>query len=87
MEPITIKLTYPIAIGDETITELTIKRRPKTKDLKAMDQAQGEVGKSAALLARLAEVPDSWIDQLDAVDFTAAASVVDGFLSGSHTGK
>lgn len=87
MDPITIKLKFPISVGDETISELTVKRRPKTRDLKAMDQATGEIGKAAALLARLADVPESWIDQLDAVDFTECGAVVDGFLSSSHTGK
>ena len=85
--PIKIKLQYPIMAGDEKLTELIIKRRPITKDLKAMDEAKGEVGKSAALLARLADIPPSWVDQLDASDFTNAAEVIGNFLSTSHTAK
>jgi hypothetical protein len=46
-----------------------------------MDQEKGEVAKSAALLAQLAEVPTSWIDQMDASDFTKAAAIVSDFLS------
>jgi hypothetical protein len=78
--PIEIKLQYPITIGDERIEALTIKRRAKAKDLKAMDGISGEIGKSAALLAQLADVPVSYIDQMDAADFTRAAAVVADFL-------
>ena len=78
--PIEVELSYPLTIGDEKIAKLAIKRRPLTKDLRAMDQEKGEVAKSAALLARLADVPVSWVDQMDASDFTRAAEIVGGFL-------
>lgn len=79
--PIKISLTYPVeAFGDE-IKELEIKRRPTTKDLKAMDSETGEVAKTAALLAKLAEVPPATVDQMDASDFSKAADIVQGFLS------
>lgn len=85
--PIEISLNYPIMVGDERIDKLVISRRPKAKDLRFMDQNTGEVSKSAALLARLTENPESVIDQMDASDFTHAASIVAGFLSESHTSK
>ena len=81
MEPIVITLKHPIEIGDEKVEKLTIKRRATAKDLRCMDQEKGEIAKSAALLARLAEVPVRWVDQMDAADFTVAAEVVGSFLS------
>lgn len=81
MEPIKIELNYPVQAFGEEIKELVIKRRPTTKDLKAMDAEKGEVGKSAALLAKLCEVPTATIDALDAADFSKAAEVIGGFLS------
>ena len=78
--PVTIKLDHPIEAGTDKITELVISRRPKTRDLKKMDEEKGEIAKSAALLATLADVPVSWIDQMDASDFMRAAEVVGNFL-------
>jgi hypothetical protein len=79
--PIKIPLTYPVEAFGEDIKELQIKRRPTTKDLKVMDSEKGEVGKTAALLAKLTEVPPATIDKMDAADFSKASDVVTGFLS------
>lgn len=81
MEPITIKLSHPVEAFGEQVSELVIKKRPKAKDLRAMDSEKGEVGKTAALMAQLTGVPSSTIDQLDAADFMKASEVVEGFLS------
>lgn len=78
--PIKVELNYPIQAFGEEVRALEIKRRPTTKDLKAMDGEKGEVAKTAALMARLCEVPPSSIDQMDAADFARAAEVVGGFL-------
>jgi hypothetical protein len=79
--PIEISLNYPVEAFGEQISKLVIKRRPTTKDLKAMDAATGEIAKTAALVARLCEVPPATIDQMDAADFTRAADMVQDFLS------
>lgn len=79
--PIKIELNYPIQAFGEEMRELQIKRRPTTKDLKAMDGEKGEVSKTAALMARLCDVPPSSIDQMDASDFARAAEIVGNFLS------
>ena len=79
--PITIDLQHPVTVGEETLERLVIKRRPKAKDLKAMDRHKGDVAKTCALIACLAEIPDSWVEQLDSSDFTRAAEVVGDFLS------
>jgi hypothetical protein len=78
----TIQLQHPVEIratdtGEvvETVTHLAL-RRPTARDLRAMDKAQGEVGKSIALLATLARVPPSTIELLDAADYLAAAEVL-----------
>ena len=78
--PISISLNYPVQAFGEEIAELKVQRRPTTKDLKAMDGEKGEVAKTAALMARLCDVPPSTIDAMDAADFSRAAEVVGGFL-------
>ena len=78
--PIEIALKHPFEVGDETVDKLIINRRPKAKDLKAMDQESGDIAKSACLLATLAEVPTVYVDQMDARDFMRAAEIVGSFL-------
>lgn len=81
MKPIIIDLEHPIEANGEQLAKLTIGRRPTVADLKAMDGQKGEVAKTSALLAKLAGVPPSSIDQMDAGDFMRAGEVVEGFLS------
>jgi hypothetical protein len=76
---VTVALAYPIKVEGADVTTLTLKR-PKTLDLKVMDQAKGDTDKTARLIARLANVPPSSVDQLDGSDFTALSEVVAGFL-------
>lgn len=84
----TYKLKHPIELRNketgavtETITEFTI-RRPKGKQLKAMDRADGEVGRTLALMAAVCDQPPSVMDQLDVEDFAALGEVLDGFFGG-----
>lgn len=80
--PHAIALAHPIEIRDKDSGELIERiealqlRPPTARDLRAMDKAQGEVGKSIALLAALASVPPSTIDLLDAADYLAASEVL-----------
>lgn len=76
----TIKLTYPVEAEGRTIDEITI-RRPKARDLRKMETAKGgEIAKSIDLIANLAELPPSAIEDLDASDFQALSEQVAGFL-------
>ena len=76
-----ITLKYPIIVNDEQVTEITLPERLKLKHMKAMDNATGEIGKLAALIASLAELPLSAVDQIDVEDFNAIAEVAGGFLA------
>lgn len=75
-----IQLEYPVEAEGQTIDAITI-RRPKARDLKRMEVAKGgEIAKSIDLIANLAELPPSAIEDLDAADFQAVSEVVAGFL-------
>ncbi|USH01055.1 phage tail assembly protein [Grimontia kaedaensis] len=77
----TITLDYPIDVEGERIDVITL-RRPKARDLKHMETAKGgEIAKSIGLIANLAELPPSAIDDLDASDFQTVSDVVAGFLT------
>ena len=78
-----IKLQYPIIFNDEQVTEINLPERMKLKHLKAMDNAVGEVGKIAALIGAMAELPLSVVDQIDVDDFNAIAEVAGNFLAQS----
>lgn len=77
-EPITFK---PSKMDDErTLDRLTLPRTVKGKHLKAMDQAQGEMGKTLALIAALARVPARAADDLNSADIDLVMRVVEPFL-------
>lgn len=60
----------------ETITELKL-RKPKGKILKALDRAEGEVGKTLALIAAMAGLPPSTMDELGPQDFVDLGEVIE----------
>lgn len=74
-----IKLKHPVKMGDETVETVTLKR-PTVKHLKIMDAAQGDISKTASLIAELASLPQKVVDDIDAEDFGAIAEVLGGFF-------
>lgn len=81
--PITIQLSTPVTFEGYTITELNI-RRPKVRDLRAMEQAIAgkptQLDQGAAMVALLTGIPEAAVEELDAGDFTRASEVIAGFF-------
>ena len=71
----TVTLREPIEINGAKIGVLTL-RRPKVRDLEAIDKIAGETAKTVALIANLSELPPQTIRELDAADFAAASKAV-----------
>lgn len=82
MSDTTVTLTHPIEAHGETLAVLTL-RRPRVKDLRAMDEAKGDVGRAAALIGALAGLTPREVDQLDAEDFARLGQAVADFLPGA----
>lgn len=78
-------LQHPVSIGPATYTVLTC-RRPKVKDIAAMDVASKDTENSAeltgaiVLISLLAGIPISVVDELDVEDFTKLSEHVLSFL-------
>jgi hypothetical protein len=80
----TVTLSKPITgPTGETVTAITL-RRPKAKDMRAMDNAKGEIGKSLALAGQLSGIPAPLLDNLDGSDFIELSEAVQGFLKPSQ---
>lgn len=79
----TVTLEFPIQSMGEKVTTITL-RRPKVKEARAMDSASGSVGKTAALIGKLAEMEPSAVDTIDLVDFTSLSEVIEGFTKRSR---
>ena len=78
-----VKLNYPIMCEGIEVDTIHL-RRPKARDLKKMEKTKGgEVSQSIDLIADLAEMPPSAIEDLDAADFQKIGEVVSGFLGRS----
>jgi len=77
-------LTVPVAgpKPDEKITELKVRTDIRARDLASTDAAKGEVAKGIRLLAKLAELPPSTIDDLSATDFSAIMEKLGPFVPG-----
>ena len=85
--PITITLGIPVFIDGSTITELSI-RRPKVRDLRALEEATqvkpSQLDQGAALLSLLAGIPEAAVEEMDATDFARASEVIAGFFEGAR---
>ena len=66
--------------GERTVETLSLPKKVKGKHLKKMDQASGEIGKGLALVAALAGVPASAMDELDARDMDLCLVAIEPFL-------
>jgi hypothetical protein len=87
MDPIKIKLQYPIAFGSETIDSVEISRRIKVKDVQAT-AGKTDVEASIILGYRLTGLSPATFAELDAVDFAAVSDAIAPFLpSGLTDGK
>ncbi len=78
-----VKLSQPLKVGETTITEVTI-RRPKVRDLRAMEDARkpgaSEMDQGIAMAATLCDIPVEAMDDMDAGDFAAISEVIARFF-------
>jgi hypothetical protein len=71
---------------EETLLEVGAEiqlRRIKGKDLRAMDDHAGEMGKAFAIMAKVTNQQVSVIDAMDAEDIAGLQEQLDGFLPAS----
>jgi hypothetical protein len=76
---ITVDLKYPVPSEGETKSTITL-RRPRIKELRAMDAAKGNVSATALLIGALAAWAPSSVDLIDAADFNAISEGLQSFL-------
>jgi len=82
MSKTNVKLAEPIVVGGQKITEVTL-RRPKVKDLRALDHldvSANDLARGIEMAAILTGLTPQTIDELDAADFAAISDVIAGFL-------
>jgi hypothetical protein len=72
---IEITLREPVTLNGASIGVLRL-RRPKVRDLEAIDKVSGETAKTVALIANLAEWTPDQVRELDAADFASASKAV-----------
>lgn len=77
----TFKLNTPIKFGENTITELQL-RRPKGKDLRRLGQ-DIRIGDLLDIASKLAGQAPAVIDELDGEDTMRLAEVIGDFLGRS----
>lgn len=85
----TYQLKYPVELKNtqgevtDTLKEITLDRlNGKAMREIANARAKGEGDMMAVLVSKSAKLPPSTVDQLDAEDFTEAASIASGFIGG-----
>ena len=78
-----VKLARPIRAEERMITEVVI-RRPKVRDLRAMEKMRQpggtELDQGIAMAAALCDLPREAMDEMDAADFAAVSEVLGSFL-------
>lgn len=70
-----IPLREPVEIHGVKVGALAL-RRPKVRDLEAIDKVSGETVKTVMLIAHLSEWTPEQVRELDAADFAAASRAV-----------
>lgn len=68
--------------GERTLERLTMPKKIKGKHLVATDQAQGEMGKALALLAKLAGIPRHAAHELSGKDIDLCMEAIEPYLPG-----
>ena len=77
---VTIQLKFPIPFGDDTITEVTV-RRPKGKDLKGLHNLKESHDDQLKLIARLIDHPLKVVEEMDmGTDLQAVGDAAMAFL-------
>ena len=76
----TVTLDHPITVDGAEVKSLSF-RRCKVRDLQAIEKISGDISKTAALAANLAEVPSDAFSEMDAADFAKVGEVIEGFLA------
>ena len=75
-----VKLKNPSTVNGVEISEIKV-RRPKVKDTSAARAAsKDEAAQEVALLANLADLAPTDIEELDMVDYKACQKVLAGFF-------
>ncbi|KAB7624319.1 phage tail assembly protein [Alkalilimnicola sp. S0819] len=83
----TFTLTEPVDAHGKQITELTL-RKPKAKQLKLLGEYANEVEAMYEMMAELADVPPSTIDELEVEDIEGMTAWLEGFFKRRRrTGK
>ena len=76
---VVVALDFPIKYGEETVTEIGLKR-PKAKHLKNLVGKTDEE-KAFNLAVKLSGRPPSFFDEVDGVDFIKVTGVIGDFLA------
>ncbi len=75
-----IRLTQPVMVDGELFNEISL-RRPKVRDRLAVERlGSNDADKEVALIANLAELPPSTIEELDLADYAKVQGVLQDFL-------
>lgn len=78
-EPIIVKISDPIEAHGKMLDELEL-QRPKMKHMKARDDATGQIEATIKVVASLAGVPPSSIEELTPVDFAKVEEALRPFF-------
>ncbi len=82
--PYSYTLLYPVQLKGrdgtviKSVSSITLLRRPKGKDLRATDKAEGDAGKAILLIASISGELPMVIDELDSEDIAALGELLGG---------
>lgn len=78
----TFTLATPVKDMDGAPLDTLELRKPKAKDLRALDKVDGEIAGMYEIVSRCSGVPVSEIDEMELADLTPVIDWVSGFLPG-----
>jgi hypothetical protein len=79
--PITVKLLDPVEYGSERITEVTITRKARVKDIMNLNfTGEYKIQSEVALFSRLLRLPAPAVEMLSLDDYLAITDAISPFL-------
>ncbi|WP_127076138.1 phage tail assembly protein [Rhodomicrobium lacus] len=75
-------LQYPLKVSGKGVSIIDL-RRPKVRDIAAVEKvraAEGDLAASIALTAAVTNLPVELVEEIDAADFASLSQVIAGFM-------
>ncbi|WP_417622183.1 phage tail assembly protein [Parasphingorhabdus sp.] len=86
LHTITVSFKNKEGNREESVDKVSI-REPRGKDMRALNNVQGDISQSLEMIERLTGLDRFFVDEMHAADLAAIGEIIEGFMGpGKSTG-